>query len=43
MQSTVGKIVDPRGKQDRNLLKLAKRPSIDELKKGPVEIGRAHV
>ena len=36
MQSTIGKIVDPRGRQNRNLLKLAKRPVLGELKKGLV-------
>ena len=31
-----GKLIDPRGKQPRELLKLAKRPSLKELKEGKV-------
>jgi hypothetical protein len=31
-----GKLVDPRGQQPRELLKLAKRPTLEELKKGKV-------
>ena len=36
MSSLSGKIIDPRGKQPRELLKLAKRPTLDELKNGLV-------
>jgi hypothetical protein len=30
------KIMDPRGKQERFLIKLAKRPTMEELRKGPI-------
>jgi len=36
MSGLSGKIIDPRGKQPRELLKLAKRPTLDELKNGLV-------
>jgi hypothetical protein len=36
MSSLSGKLIDPRGKQPRELLKLAKRPTHEELKAGKV-------
>ena len=32
----MNRILDPRGEQERPVIKLAQRPSIDELKKGKV-------
>ncbi len=36
MSSLSGKLIDPRGKQSRELLKLAKRPTLKELQNGKV-------
>jgi len=36
MSLKLDKIIDPRGEQRRSLLKLAKRPTIDALRKGPI-------
>lgn len=36
MRDLSGKLIDPRGKQPRDLLKLAKRPTLEELKAGKV-------
>lgn len=36
MNLKLNKIIDPRGKQNRSPLKLAKRPTIDVLRKGPI-------
>ncbi len=36
MSLKLDKIMDPRGKQRRSLLKLAKRPTMDALRKGPI-------
>jgi hypothetical protein len=36
MSRLKGKLIDPRGKQPRELMKLAPRPSIEELQKGKI-------
>ena len=36
MSVKLNKIMDPRGKQPRSLLKLAKRPTIEQLRKGTI-------
>ena len=36
MSVKLDKVMDPRGKQTRSLLELAKRPTMDALRKGPI-------
>ena len=36
MDKKVSALLDPRGYQDRKNIKLAKRPSLEELKKGKI-------
>ena len=36
MKKQVEKLLDPRGYQERPMLELAKRPSLEELKKGKI-------
>ncbi|MBQ6386381.1 MAG: hypothetical protein IJJ38_09480 [Lachnospiraceae bacterium] len=36
MGNNINKLLDPRGYQERPMIKLSKRPSLEELKKGPI-------